>query len=229
MPESLRVFFARTPHLAVAFSGGCDSAYLLAAAHDAGCKVRAYLVKTAFQPSFEFEDAQAVAHRLGIPLSVLDVDILGEGAKGGEYGVNDGVNDVGNDGSEEAPERAICANPPDRCYLCKRLIFSRVWEEARADGFEVLADGTNVSDDPARRPGFRALAELGVVSPLRAAGMTKDAVRAASAQLERKRGLPVGSLMSDKPSFPCLAVFVPEGEPITREALQAAEQERGRA
>lgn len=198
--ESLDSFFARTPRLAVAFSGGCDSAYLLAAAHDAGCQVKAYLVKSAFQAPFELEDALAVARALDVPFEVIDLDILS--------------------GGEE--ERAVCANPPERCYLCKRLIFSAIGRCARADGFGVLADGTNASDDPARRPGFRALAELGVASPLRRAGMTKDAVRAASAELERRRGLASGALMSSKPSFPCLAVFVPEGEPITQASLGAA-------
>lgn len=198
--ESLDSFFARTPRLAVAFSGGCDSAYLLAAAHDAGCQVKAYLVKSAFQAPFELEDALAVARALDVPFEVIDLDILS--------------------GGEE--ERAVCANPPERCYLCKRLIFSAIGRRVRVDGFGVLADGTNASDDPARRPGFRALAELGVASPLRRAGMTKDAVRAASAELERRRGLAEGALMSSKPSFPCLAVFVPEGEPITQASLDAA-------
>lgn len=198
--EGLDAFFARTPRLAVAFSGGCDSACLLAAAHDAGCQVKAYLVKSAFQAPFELEDALAVTRVLDVPFEVIELDVLS--------------------GGEE--KRAVCANPPERCYLCKRLIFSAVGRRARADGFDVLADGTNANDDPARRPGFRALAELGVASPLRRAGMTKDAVRATSAALERKLGLAEGALMSSKPSFPCLAVFVPEGEPITRESLDSA-------
>lgn len=203
--EALDAFFGRTRRLAVAFSGGCDSAYLLAAAHDAGCQVKAYLVKTAFQAAFELDDALAVIEHLDVPFEVIDLDILDDG--------------------EEA--RAICANPPDRCYLCKRLIFSTIWGHARRDGFEALADGTNASDDPVRRPGFRALAELGVVSPLRRAGMTKGAVREASAALEAKLGLPENALMSSKPSFPCLAVFVPEGEPITQQSLDDAARVRG--
>ena len=82
------------------------------------------------------------------------------------------------------------------------------------DGLSVLADGTNASDDPARRPGFRALAELQVVSPLRRAGMTKDDVRRASRSL--------GLFTADKPSFSCLAVHVEAGQPLTQEALAQA-------
>ena len=121
----------------------------------------------------------------------------------------------------------ICENPPDRCYRCKRFIFQKVREAAAADGFTVIVDGTNASDDPARRPGFKALAEAGVVSPLRRAGMTKANVRAVLAHLERSFGLEAGALMSAKSSFPCLAVYVPEGEPITQSALDAAAQMRG--
>lgn len=202
--EALDDFLARNRRFAVAFSGGCDSACLLAAAHLAGCEVKAYLVKTAFQAAFELDDARAVIARLGVPFEVVELDIF----------------DNGED------ERAVCANPPDRCYLCKRLIFSTVWEHARRDGFEVLVDGTNASDDPARRPGFRALAELGVVSPLRRAGMTKDAVRAHLAASEQALGFASGELLSSKPSFPCLAVFVPEGGVITQAALDKVAQER---
>lgn len=196
----LSAFFERTPRLAVAFSGGCDSAYLLAAACEAGCQVKAYLVRSAFQAPFELDDALSVARLLDVPFEVVELDLFSDGEE----------------------ERAVCANPPDRCYLCKRLIFSAIGRRARRDGFDVLADGTNASDDPARRPGFRALAELGVASPLRSAGMAKDVVRRASAELECRRGLAPGALMSSKPSFPCLAVFAPADEPITRESLELA-------
>ena len=105
----------------------------------------------------------------------------------------------------------ICANPPDRCYLCKRFIFGQVLAAMERDGRRVLLDGTNATDDPANRPGFRALAELGVRSPLREAGFTKDDVRAAS----RAMSLPT----ADKPNFSCFATKVPPGEPLTRESL----------
>ncbi|MCQ5072376.1 7-cyano-7-deazaguanine synthase, partial [Adlercreutzia sp. DFI.6.23] len=94
---------------AVAFSGGCDSALLLAAAKLAGCEVRAYLVKTAFQRDFELDDARAVAAALDVPLTVVEADVLAQ--------------------------EAICANPADRCYLCKGFIFGEVRRAAAADGF----------------------------------------------------------------------------------------------
>ncbi|WP_253904797.1 TetR family transcriptional regulator, partial [Adlercreutzia sp. ZJ473] len=181
--EPLEAFFARTPRLAVAFSGGADSSYLLAAARAAGCEVGAYLVSTAFQPAFELADARAVAARVGVPLRVIEADVLSQAD--------------------------ICANPPDRCRLCKRFIFARVWQAARADGFSVLADGTNASDDPARRPGFRSLDEAGVTSPLRRAGLAKADVRAASRALAARAGLPADAYLADKPRFSCLATHVP--------------------
>ena len=199
--EPLEMYLLREPRLAVAFSGGCDSSLLLAAAKLAGCEVRAYLVKTAFQPDFELDDARRVAEALGVPLTVMEADVLAQAE--------------------------ICENQSDRCYRCKRFIFQKVREAAAADGFTVIVDGTNASDDPTRRPGFKALAEAGIVSPLRRAGMTKANVRAVLAHLERSFGLEAGALMSAKPSFPCLAVYVSEGEPITRTALDTVAQMRG--
>lgn len=186
--EALTGFFARTPRLAVAFSGGCDSSYLLAAALRAGCDVKAYGVRTAFQPAFEIDDARRLATELGADFELTDADVLAHDE--------------------------ICANGSDRCYRCKAFIFSTILERMALDGYEVLADGTNATDDPANRPGFQALAELGVTSPLRCAGMTKEMVRAASREL--------GLFTADKPSFSCLAVHVPRGERVTQAALDAA-------
>ena len=184
--ESLDDFFARTPRFAVAFSGGSDSACLLGAATAAGCQVKAYMVKTAFQPDADVKDAQVVAAECGVPLEVIYADVLSQ------------------------PQ--IVANRPDRCYHCKTFIFGTIWEHARSDGFDVLCDGTNATDSPARRPGFRALAELDVVSPLRRAGLTKDQVRAV--------GRSVGVSLADKPSFSCYAVHAPAGERLTAAVLE---------
>ena len=158
--------------------------------------MHAYLVKTAFQPDFELDDARTVAAALEVPLTVVEADVLAQAD--------------------------ICANPADRCYLCKRFIFDEVRRTAAADGFTVIVDGTNATDDPERRPGFKALAEAGVVSPLRRAGMTKANVRHVLASLEERFGLAPGALMSAKPSFPCLAVYVPQGESITEASLREA-------
>lgn len=185
----LERFFAENPCAAVAFSGGADSAYLLYAAVKAGANVKAYYVKTAFQPQFELEDAKKLAGELGTPMQVLPLDIL--------------------------CDQAVKANPPDRCYHCKKRIFSAIRAAAAQDGFSVLLDGTNASDDAGDRPGIRALKELSVRSPLREAGLTKAEIR----RLSKEAGL----FTHDKPAYACLATRIPTGETITAEKLRRTE------
>ena len=156
VPEALRAFFASHPRLALAFSGGTDSAYLLCAALACGCDIRAYYVHSPFQPAFELEDARRLAGELGADMRILDMDILADDA--------------------------IAANPPDRRYHCKKRIFTVLARAAEADGRTVLIDGTNASDDAGDRPGMRALRELNVLSPLRLCGVTKAMVREYSRQ-----------------------------------------------
>ena len=186
---TLKEFFSQHPKAAAAFSGGTDSAFLLWAAREYGCQVQAYYVKTAFQPAFELEDAQALAQALSIPLTVLELDIF------------------------SCPEAV--ANGPDRCYFCKRTLFTQLWSRARRDGHTLLLDGTNASDNAGDRPGMRALRELEVRSPLRECGVTKDQVR----RLSREAGL----FTWDKPAYACLATRVPTGTAVTPEALQRVE------
>ena len=187
---TLNEFFSLVPKAAVAFSGGTDSAFLLWAARECGCEVRAYYGKTAFQPQFELEDARRLASELEVPMTVVEADIL------------------------SVPEAA--ANGPQRCYHCKTALFSRLRQAAREDGYTVLLDGTNASDDAGDRPGMRALRELEVRSPLRECGITKDMVRS----LSREAGL----FTWEKPAYACLATRIPTGTEITREDLQRAEQ-----
>lgn len=156
---TLKEFFEQVPRAAVAFSGGTDSALVLWAARQYGRQVRAYYVHTAFQPAFELADARRLASELDVPLTVVEVDVLG------------------------VPEAA--ANGPRRCYYCKRALFTALWQAARADGHTVLLDGTNASDDAGDRPGMQALKELEVRSPLRECGLTKDQVR----QISKEAGL----------------------------------------
>ena len=138
---TLNSFFAENPRVALAFSGGVDSAYLLYAAKNAAADVTAYYVKSAFQPEFETRDALRLARELGANMKVLELDIL--------------------------CDSTVTSNPDDRCYYCKKQIFTAIVQAARADGYDVLIDGTNASDDAADRPGIRALEELSVRSPLR--------------------------------------------------------------
>lgn len=186
----LATFFARHPRTALAFSGGTDSAYLLCAARSAGAQVRPYFLKTPLQPAFELSDARRLCEELGAELTVLEADVL------------------------SCPE--IAANPPDRCYHCKRLLFTRLRAQAEADGFPEIIDGTNASDDAGDRPGMRALRELGVLSPLRECGITKGEVR--------RRSRAAGLFTADKPSYACLATRIPVGTPLTAAALDLAER-----
>ena len=186
---TLEQFFHENPLCALAFSGGADSAYLLWAAVRSGAEVQPYFVKTPFQPQFELEDAHRLCTQMDVDLVVLHEDVLSDGA--------------------------IAANPPDRCYHCKKRLFTRLKRYAASEGFSLLLDGTNASDDAGDRPGMRALRELEVRSPLRECGVTKDQVR----RLSREAGL----FTWDKPAYACLATRVPTGTAITPEALQNVE------
>ncbi len=156
----LREFWAANPAAGIAFSGGVDSAALLASAVEAGARVRAYFVKTELQPEFELADARRAAAALGVGLCVLNLRALDE------------------------PE--IAANGPERCYFCKRRMLLAILARAGEDGFPLVVDGTNADDIEENRPGARAVRELGVLSPLRLCGLGKAAVRA----LARDAGLP---------------------------------------
>ncbi len=183
---TLNEFFSDYPKAALAFSGGTDSAYLLHAARAAGADVKPYFMKTPFQPAFELEDAK----RLAPDLTVLELDILSCDL--------------------------IANNPENRCYHCKKALFSHLKTQATADGYSVLLDGTNASDQIDDRPGIKALEELGVLSPLRLCGLTKNAIRS----LSREAGL----FTWDKPAYACLATRVPTGTEITAELLQRVEK-----
>lgn len=186
---TLEQFFQENPRCALGFSGGVDSAYLLYAGVKAGADIRPYFIKTAFQPAFELADAQKLAEGLGVEVTVLELDALAD------------------------PQ--VAANPADRCYYCKQNLFRTLKDRAIADGYPVLLDGTNASDEAGDRPGMRALAELSVRSPLRECGLTKAEIRACS----REAGL----FTWDKPAYACLATRVPAGETITADILARVE------
>ena len=185
--------------LAVAFSGGVDSTYLLWAAHEAlGERVLAVTLRLRSMAASDASAAEAFCEERGIRHMALAVD--------------------------ELQIEGFASNPPDRCYLCKRELFRRAREAAQAAGIAHLSEGSNRDDEGDYRPGLRALRELGVLSPLREAGLTKAEIRA----LSREAGLPTW----DKPSMACLASRFVYGETITAERLamvgQAEEWLRGR-
>lgn len=187
---TLLAFFKENPKAALGFSGGVDSSYLLYAGVQAGADIHPYYIKTAFQPQFELDDAERLCAQLGVPLTVLELDVL--------------------------KNEAVTANPPDRCYYCKTALFGALSARALADGYTLLLDGTNASDDAGDRPGMRALKELHVCSPLRECGLTKAEIR----RLSREAGL----FTWDKPAYACLATRIPSGDAITAEKLLATER-----
>lgn len=189
----LKAFFKENPKVALAFSGGVDSAYLLHSAKAFGADVKAYYVKTPFQPEFEYEDAVRLAEQLDAEMTTIHLDVLSD--------------------------NSIVNNPPNRCYFCKKRIFTAILAQAKADGYSLIIDGTNASDDASDRPGMAALTELEVRSPLRECGLTKGEIR----RLSKEAGL----FTHDKPAYACLATRIPTGTPITTEKLAITERNEG--
>ena len=172
---------------AVAFSSGVDSTLLLAVAHDVlGDRCLAITAASDAAPAQDLAQARAFCEQRGIRQVVFDATEL------------------------QAP--AFAANQPDRCYWCKLALFERMGQIAQDHGLSVILDGTNVDDLSDVRPGLRALEELGVVSPLAQAGLTKAQVR----EISRELGLATWN----KPSAACLASRIPFGEPITASKLR---------
>jgi uncharacterized protein len=156
---TLEQFFKENPAMALGFSGGVDSSYLLYAAKHYGANIKAYYVETAFQPEWELQDAYRLAQQIKTEITVIENNIL--------------------------DNEKVISNPPDRCYFCKTSIFGAICSQALADGIPIVIDGTNASDDATDRPGMKALAELSVRSPLRECGITKNEVR----RLSKEAGL----------------------------------------
>ena len=190
---TLQEFFQENRAVALAFSGGVDSAYLLYAGVAAGCDICAYYVKSEFQPQFELEDARLLSERLGAKMKILRLSPL--------------------------DDEKVRLNGPRRCYYCKLQIFSAIQREVEKDGYPVLIDGTNASDDVEDRPGMQALKELSVRSPLQECGITKAEVR----RLSREAGL----FTWNKPSYACLATRIPTGTEIREEDLRITETAEG--
>jgi len=170
----------------VAYSGGVDSTLLAVAAREAleGRSIAVLAVSETY-PRSEVEAAQITAAELGLDLMEVETD--------------------------ELTDPLFSANPPDRCYHCKQGLFGLLKEIADARGLAHVADGSNADDVSDHRPGARAAAELGVVSPLRDVGMTKADIR----EVSRAKGLPT----ADKPSMACLASRFPYGTPIDSAGL----------
>ncbi len=192
--EKLKAYIQTLGSLAVAFSGGVDSAYLSDVAHEVlGGRMVAVTARSALFPEREYRESEAFCREKGIrQLTVL---------------------------SDELETETFRRNPKNRCYLCKKDLFRKILALAEKEGIGYVAEGSNMDDLGDYRPGLQAVAELGIVSPLREAGLTKQEIR----DLSEKRALPTWN----KPSFACLASRFVYGETITRERLNrvgAAEQ-----
>lgn len=190
--KKLLDIIASYERLAIAFSGGVDSILLLKAASMAlpPEKILAVTARGPFFPKREsLEAAQAAA---GFGLNHLIIDF------------------------NAAAEKEISENRPDRCYHCKKKLFTLLMEEAARRGFGLIADGGNLDDLSDYRPGAKAVRELGVISPLKEAALDKAGVRRLSAEL--------GLASWNKPAFACLASRIPYGQTIQLETLQKIEK-----
>lgn len=172
----------------VAYSGGVDSTLLLRACAEAlgPSRVLAVTARSETLAADEEAEARRLAAAMGIEHLVVPIS--------------------------ELDDDEFVLNPPERCYLCKRIRYGRLLSLARERGLRWVADGTNADDSRDYRPGLRAASELGIRSPLREAGLTKGDIR----ELSRAYDLPTW----EKPSYACLASRIPYGCPITVEKLR---------
>ncbi len=198
MKQRLREFLIRhaTGGVALAFSGGVDSTLLLHALLQLRTEglvpdVLACYFQSQLQSSVETAEVMQIASAMDAPLEVVPIDPL-----------------------SDLPD--LRSNPVDRCYHCKRFLFSKLAERARDRGLYCIMDGTNADDLKMYRPGLQALRELGVVSPLAETGMSKEDVRL----LANEWGLNCAA----KPSSPCLATRFEYGSKLTEESLRRVER-----
>jgi uncharacterized protein len=170
----------------VAYSGGVDSTFLAVTAHEVlGKNSLAVFAASPVAPPMEKEEAGDLAHNVGLRFKIIE--------------------------SNEMSNPDFVANPPERCYYCKRELYSELKPIAKAEGLKWIADGTNADDLHDFRPGRKASAEAGIRSPLLEAGLTKTEIR----QLSHAKSLPTW----DRPASPCMASRIPYGIPVTAETL----------
>lgn len=189
--DDLRTYLGELGSVAVAFSGGVDSTFLLKVAHDAlGDAAMAITARSESFPEREYREAADFCQREGIRHVAVQ--------------------------SDELDIPGFSHNPTNRCYLCKKEFFSQILGRMGEEGISYLCEGSNMDDEGDYRPGLKAVAELGVKSPLRHARLYKAEIRA----LSHEMGLPTW----DKQSFACLSSRFPYGEEITRKKLAMVDE-----
>jgi uncharacterized protein len=189
--ELLKKYILELDNLIIAFSGGVDSTFLLKTAHDLlGNKVIAATAKSCSFPKRELNEAIAFCKKEGITHIICE--------------------------SEELNIEGFSHNPTNRCYLCKKELFSKIWEIAKEKGSKNVAEASNSDDNGDYRPGLTAVSELEVKSPLRYANLTKDEIR----KLSKGENLSTWN----KQSFACLSSRFPYGQEITIETLSMVDK-----
>ena len=189
--EELKKYLLELQSVAVAFSGGVDSAFLLKVAHDVLKEnAVAITVDADFFPKREYDESIEFCNKEGIRQYFCLIDVL--------------------------ETEAFKTNPPNRCYFCKKNLFSEIRALAFEKGISYITEGSNMDDDKDYRPGMKAVKELGILSPLKKVGLLKKEIRFLSKEL----GLPTW----DKPSYACLASRFVYGDEITKEKLLMVEK-----
>ena len=189
--EELKKYLMELQSIAVAFSGGVDSAFLLKVAHDVLKEnAVAITVDADFFPKREYDESIEFCNKEGIRQYFCLIDVL--------------------------ETEAFKTNPPNRCYFCKKNLFSEIRTLAFEKGISYIAEGSNMDDDKDYRPGMKAVKELGILSPLKKVGLLKKEIRFLSKEL----GLPTWN----KPSYACLASRFVYGDEITKEKLLMVEK-----
>ncbi|NQT30476.1 MAG: ATP-dependent sacrificial sulfur transferase LarE [Candidatus Saganbacteria bacterium] len=183
----LKELLSAMKRVLIAYSGGVDSTFLLKIAKDTlGDNVLAVIAKSPTYPEDEVLAAKLLCEKLGVKYQIIDTD--------------------------EFSDENFVSNPRERCYFCKKELFSRLLEIAKEDNIPYVLDGSNYDDKSDFRPGTKAKDELGVRSPLMELAFTKQDIR----HFSKEMGLPTW----DKPSYACLASRIPYGTKIDEETLK---------